>query len=75
MNSAHSVKQIEHNISRFSAGPYTPTRTTEPSSSRKFEDASKIHTLYQDLYVNDLKREIEHLEADLKLQKEHYREA
>ena len=33
------------------------------STARRYEDASKVHTLYQELFVNDLKRDLESVES------------
>ena len=54
---------------------HSPTKSTEPSSYRKIDNASKIHNLYQDLYVNDLKAEIADIEDHLKFTKEKLRES
>lgn len=42
----------------------------KPTVQKSAQDASKIHSLYQDLYLTDLKNDVGELETDLSKEKE-----
>jgi len=46
-----------------------PVATTK-QQQKSTQDASKIHSLYQDLYLTDLKNDVGELEEDLSKEKE-----
>ena len=63
---ASTAKASFRNKQAFPAGGGNSTSKVQKST----QDASKIHSLYQDLYLTDLKNDVGELETDLSREKE-----
>lgn len=70
------MKDVQTNSSSVDLRGLSPRKTEGTlSTTRKYEDASKIHALYQELFVSDLKRDLEAVESQAQIHKEKYVEA
>lgn len=63
---ASTAKASFRNKQSFPTGGAYSTSVAQKST----QDASKIHSLYQDLYLTDLKNDVGELETDLSREKE-----
>ena len=75
-----SLMKEHTNSSFFDQRGLSPMKSTTTdaatlSTARKYEDASKVHSLYQELFVNDLQRDLESVESRAQSHKERFVEA